>query len=158
VISDFLSSDEVQTMNIRQAASASGLSSDTIRFYEKKGVLPSPPRQENGYRTYTEEHVETLRLARGLRDLGLPLDDVADILPVAHDGTCGDLRETLVTTLEGACEEVERRIVDLTRTRGELGSILDGVRAMPADARDVPGMTACGCVQLVAEGTGSAGS
>lgn len=145
-------------MNIRQAASASGLSADTIRFYEKKGVLPRPPRRENGYRAYTDGHVETLRLARGLRDLGLPLSDVAEILPVAHDGTCGDLREALVTTLEGACEEVERRIEELTRTRGELGSILDGVRAMPDDGRDVPGMTACGCVQLVAEGTGAASS
>ena len=143
-------------MNIQQAARASGLSADTIRFYEKKGVLPRPPRQENGYRTYSEEHVETLRLARGLRDLGLPLGEVAEILPVAHDGTCGDLREALVTTLEGACEEVERRIEDLTRTRGELASILNGVRAMPADTRDVPGMTACGCVQLVAEGASTA--
>ena len=143
-------------MNIQQAARASGLSADTIRFYEKKNVLPRPPRQENGYRTYSEEHVETLRLARGLRDLGLPLGEVAEILPVAHDGTCGDLREALVTTLEGACEEVDRRIEDLTRTRGELASILNGVRAMPADTRDVPGMTACGCVQLVAEGASTA--
>ena len=143
-------------MDIREAAAAGGLSADTIRFYEKKGVLPRPPRRENGYRSYTEGHVETLRLARGLRDLGLPLGDVAAILAVAHDGTCGDLREALVTTLEEACVEVERRIEDLSRTRGELAAILDGVRAMPPDGSRVLGMTACGCVQLVAEGATAA--
>ncbi len=60
-------------MNIREAAATSGLSADTIRFYEKKGVLPRPPRRDNGYRSYTDEHVATLRLARGLKDLGLGL-------------------------------------------------------------------------------------
>jgi DNA-binding transcriptional MerR regulator len=137
-------------MNIREASEASGLSSDTIRFYEKKGVLPRPPRRENGYRTYTAEHVATLRLARGLRDLGLPLPDIGGILPVAHDGTCGELRETLGSTLEGALVEVEQRIDELTRTRSELRAILDGVGAMTPQSRNVPGVSPCGCVQLVA--------
>ena len=136
-------------MNIRKAAEVSGLSADTIRFYEKKGVLPSPPRRENGYREYTEGHVETLRLARGLRDLGLPLAEVSTILPVAHDGTCGDPRETLLGTLDQACGEIERRIEELERTRGELTLILDGVRRMAPDSQQVPGRDACGCVQLV---------
>ncbi len=60
-------------MNIQEAAHRSGLSADTIRFYERKGVLPRPPRGANGYRQYTEEHVATLEFARGLRDLNLPL-------------------------------------------------------------------------------------
>lgn len=142
-------------MNIREAAATSGLSADTIRFYEKKGVLPRPPRRDNGYRSYTDEHVATLRLARGLKDLGLPLADIGGILPVAHDGTCGELRETLSSTLEDALIEVERRIDELTHTRTELRSILDGVREMAPESRDVPGMSPCGCVRLVASGVGA---
>ncbi len=70
-------------MNIRQAANASSLTPDTIRFYEKKGILPHPPRLASGYRHYAEEHVSTLRLANGLREFELPLAEVAPILSVA---------------------------------------------------------------------------
>lgn len=136
-------------MNIREAARTSGLSADTIRFYERKGVLPRPPRRENGYRSYTAEHVRTLRLARGLRDFGLPLAEVGAILPVAHDGTCDDLRETLTRTLPDALTAIEGRIRELRRTSDHLTSILDGLREMqPRDSR-VPGMEPCGCVELV---------
>ena len=136
-------------MNIQQAAQASGLSADTIRFYEQKGVLPRPPRRDNGYRAYTDEHVATLRLARGLRDLALPLADVGAILPVAHDGTCGDLRDTLTETLTDALATIAGRIEELNRTSDQLTAILGGLREMqPPDSR-VPGMDPCGCVQLV---------
>ena len=139
-------------MNIQQASRASGLTADTIRFYEKKGVLPAPPRRANGYREYTDEHIVTLRLAKGLRDLGLPLSDVGAILPVAHDGACGDLRGALTETLTEALAEFERRIGELVQTRDHVASILDGLRKMqPRDSR-VPGMTPCRCVQLVSEG------
>ncbi len=137
-------------MNIQKAAEASGLTADTIRFYEKEGVVPPAPRRENGYREYTDEHVAVLRLARGLRDLGAPLTDVATILPVAHDGTCGDLREALVGTLTGVLSGVTARIEDLRRTSREVTVILDGLREMkPADNR-VPGLSGCRCVELTA--------
>ena len=70
-------------MNIGEAADASSLTPDTIRFYEKKGILPRPPRLASGYRHYTEEHVATLRLAKALRELESPLAEVAPILSVA---------------------------------------------------------------------------
>ena len=137
-------------MNIQKAAEASGLTADTIRFYEKEGVVPPAPRRENGYREYTDEHVAVLRLARGLRDLGAPLTDVATILPVAHDGTCGDLREALVGTLTGVLSGITARIDDLGRTRQELTVILDGLSEMePADSR-IPGLDGCRCVELTA--------
>jgi DNA-binding transcriptional MerR regulator len=139
-------------VNIQRAAEASGLTADTIRFYEKKGVLPAVARLPNGYRDYTDLHVATLRLAKGLRDLGTPLDEVAAILPVAHDGSCGDVRETLSETLSATLSEIESRIEELSRTRSQLGTILDGLREMrPEDSR-VPGMTPCGCVRLVSSG------
>ncbi len=137
-------------MNIQKAAEASGLTADTIRFYEKEGVVPPAPRRENGYREYTDEHVAVLRLARGLRDLGAPLTDVATILPVAHDGTCGDLREALVETLTGVLSGITTRIEDLRRTSREVTVILDGLREMqPADSR-VPGLDGCRCMELTA--------
>lgn len=142
-------------MKIQKASEASGLSADTIRFYEKRGVLPPPPRRANGYRDYTAEHIATLRLARALRDLGLPLSDVALILPVAHDGTCGDLRDTLAATLAGVLSRVETQIRDLAQARDQVAAILDGLRAMRAQDRRVPGLARCECVALVTEEPGA---
>jgi len=87
--------------------------------------------------------------ARGLRDLSVSLTDVGAILSVAHDGTCGDLRETPTRTLAEAVTEIEGRMQELRRTGYQLTSILDGLGEMqPRDSR-VPGMAPCGCVDLV---------
>ena len=137
------------TVNIQEAAGASGLPADTIRFYERKGVLPRPPRQGNRYRNYTEDHVCILRLAKGLRQLGVPLDHVAPILAVAHDGTCGDVREKMTATLEDALESIGRQLAELTQSRDHLTTILGGLRAMNSEDTNVPGMQPCRCVALV---------
>lgn len=139
-------------MNIRQAANASSLTPDTIRFYEKKGILPLPPRLANGYRHYTDEHVATLRLAKGLRELELPLSDMAPILAVAHDGTCGEIRESMIATFAQAFGALNDRIRELQEARNHLSGLLVGLREMRPKDVAVPGVEACECVRLVAEG------
>jgi DNA-binding transcriptional MerR regulator len=95
-------------VNIQQAAAQSGLTADTIRFDERKGVRPRPPRQGNGYRNYMEDHVGTLRLAKGLRHLAVPLDALAPMIAVAHSGTCGEVRGDLTGALREALAETEQ--------------------------------------------------
>lgn len=136
-------------MNIHEAAQVSGLTIDTIRFYEKRRVVPSPPRAQNGYRVYTDEHVLILRLANGLRRLGIPLKDISPILQVAHDRTCGDLRGALSNTLEDALTETDRRLQELVQMRVQLVEILRGIGEMEPGAFEVPGLNPCGCVELV---------
>ena len=136
-------------MNIQRAAVASGLSSDTIRFYERRGVLPPPPRRANGYRDYSERHVETLRLAVGLRGLGLSLSEMGAVLGLAHDGTCGDVRSVLSRTLTEAGEQLDGRIEELERSREQIAAIGDSLERMAPGEESVPGMTPCACVQLV---------
>ena len=139
-------------MKIRDAAAASSLTPDTIRFYEKKGILPRPPRQANGYRHYTNEHVATLRLAKGLRELELPLAEVAPILLVAHDGTCGEVRDSMTRTFTRAISGLSARIEELEEARDHLSGLLGGLREMRPNEIAVPGVEACECVRLVAEG------
>ncbi|MCL4239795.1 MAG: MerR family transcriptional regulator [Dehalococcoidia bacterium] len=136
-------------MNIQEAASQSGLTPDTIRFYERKGVLPRPPRQANGYRNYTPDHVRTLRLAKGLRHLAVPLEAVAPMIAVAHSGTCGEVRGDLTGALNEALAETEQRLNDLTHVREHLRLILGGLTAMDPAATAVPGMAPCECIRLV---------
>ena len=138
-------------MNIGKAAEASRLTPDTIRFYEKKGILPHPPRLASGYRHYTDEHVATLRLAKGLRELELPLAEVAPILLVAHDGTCGEIRESMTRTFNRAISGLSDRIEELEEARDHLSGLLQGLRMMRPKDVAVPGVEACECVRLVAK-------
>ena len=60
------------------------MSVDTVRFYERVGVLPEPNRRPSGYREYEHDTVERIRLTRELQDLGLTLDEIVQAL-AAHD-------------------------------------------------------------------------
>lgn len=136
-------------MNILEASRQTDLSPDTIRFYERHGVLPRPPRRENGYRDYAQEHLATLRLVRGLRHLEMSLADMREVARVAHDATCGDLRQTLDGQLRDALERADARIRELEHTRGHIDGLLAGLGRMgPTDER-IPGTSPCRCVQLV---------
>ncbi len=136
-------------MNIHEAAAASGLAADTIRFYERQGVLPAPPRQPNGYRAYTAQHVETLRFAKGLRQLAVPLDELSLVLAMAHDGTCGEVRERMTAVLAAALEQIEGRLRELEGTRSHVASILGGLAKMEPSDTAIPGMRPCECVLMV---------
>ena len=140
-------------MNIQRAAGASGLSADTIRFYERQGVLPSPPRRANGYRDYSEQHVETLRLAVGLRGLGLSLNEMGTVLGLAHDGTCGDIHTVLSRTLAEAVEQLDGRIEELERSREQIAGLAESLERMQPGQESLPGMAPCECVQLVEAST-----
>lgn len=83
------------TMQIRDLARATGVEVETIRFYEKQGLLSAPPRLDNGYRDYGPAHLERLAFLRHCRALDMPLADIARLLdfaqtPHAH---CGDVNE-----------------------------------------------------------------
>ena len=72
-------------MKISQAAEASGCHLETIRYYEKIGLLPHPTRTDSGYRVYTSADIERLRfIARG-RDLGFSLEEIRSLLQLASD-------------------------------------------------------------------------
>lgn len=66
-------------MRIGQLAKITGVDMQTIRFYEKKGLLSPPEREENGYRTYTEGHREQLAFVRRCRVLGLSLAEIREL-------------------------------------------------------------------------------
>ena len=72
-------------MKIGEAAAASGCHQETIRYYERIGLLPVPTRKTNGYRVYSEEMVDRLRfIARG-REFGFSLDEIRSLLRLNDD-------------------------------------------------------------------------
>ena len=70
-------------MKIGRVADAAEVSVDTVRFYERRGILPRPERTSAGYRTYTAATIERIRFAKQLQTLGFTLDEVVDALHAA---------------------------------------------------------------------------
>lgn len=109
-------------MKIGQVADLAEVSIDTVRFYERRGVLPLPARTPSGYRTYTSATVERIRLARRLQQLGLTLDEVIDALHATDHGdvTCTSERWRLETVLD----RIDTKIGELQATRRHVQDVI----------------------------------
>jgi DNA-binding transcriptional MerR regulator len=114
-------------MKIGQVASAAGVSIDTVRFYERRGVLPVPPRTGSGYRIYTGASVARIQLARRLQALGLTLDEVIGALHASDEGHASC--ETQRWRLQVALDRIEARIAGLTRLRADVRETLAACEA-----------------------------
>lgn len=99
---------------------------ETIRWYEKQGLLPRPPRTAGNYRLYGEAELGRLSFIRRARDLGFSLDQVRALLDLAAnaDRDCSSVDVIAAEHLA----EVDRKIADLTALRRELSSLLTSCR------------------------------
>ncbi len=80
-------------MRIGELASATGVEIETIRYYEREGLLRPPTRRDNGYRAYDKEQLERLAFIRHCRALDMPLAEVRRLLEFVEqpDADCGDI-------------------------------------------------------------------
>ena len=105
-------------MRIGEIAKRAGVTVDTVRFYERVGVLPAPARTESGYRDYEPETVERIQLTRELQGIGFTLSDAVDAL-AAHDAG-GATCESERWRLQAALDRVDARLAELTALRGRI--------------------------------------
>jgi DNA-binding transcriptional MerR regulator len=75
-------------LTISALAGQAGLSADTVRYYERVGLLPEPARSAAGYRLYDQDAVGRLRLIKGAQRAGLRLREIGELLQVADQGQC----------------------------------------------------------------------
>jgi Cu(I)-responsive transcriptional regulator len=108
-------------LNIGDLARATGVKVVTIRYYERIGLMPVPPRTEGNYRAYSREHVRWLRFIRRCRDLGFTLDQVRDLLRLSSEKTRACYEVDRMTKLH--LTAIEEKIADLTRLAAELRHI-----------------------------------
>ena len=114
-------------MRIGELAQSAGTEVDTVRYYEKAGLLPPPPRTDNGYREYGERHLEALAFIRHCRALDMPLADIKRLLDfVTHpDADCSDINQLVDDQLTRVRERLlsmqvlEKQLVVLRARCGE---------------------------------------
>ena len=139
-------------LRIGQVAQRAGVSADTIRYYERLGLLPKPQRSPSGYREYTDTIVNRITLVRNAMRFGFSLLEIRGFLRVREAGgkPCHQVRHAAQTILD----RVDRQILELTATRETIRDTLltwDAqlartpakqtarlLEALPADSRHTP--------------------
>lgn len=113
-------------MNIGELARATNSKPETIRYYERIGLLPVPPRTGGNYRDYSAAHVSRLAFARRARDLGFSIEQVRALLDLA------DHKEQSCEAVDAIAREhlvqVKRKLADLAALRRELKSLIGQCR------------------------------
>ena len=110
-----------QGITIGKLSSKTGVNVETIRYYEKEGILPPPPRTQSGYRDYSEEHCKRLMFVRRSRELGFSLNEIRTMLTMVDGGslTCAEVKDVTVTHLD----DVRKKIIDLQKLEETLQKI-----------------------------------
>lgn len=109
-------------LRIGEVASRSGVAVETLRFYERRGLLGRPARSVANYRVYDEEVLERLAFIRRAQAIGFALDEITEILSESAEGRlpCSHVRELARRKLE----ELDGRLAELRRYRGDLARTL----------------------------------
>lgn len=112
----------VKSFQRGQIAKRAGCNLETVRYYEKIGLISEPPRTESGYRTYDTSHERRLRFVLRARELGFALDEIRQLLRLVDelDQPCSEAR-VLAT---GHLDDVEAKIADLKRMQRVLKNVI----------------------------------
>jgi DNA-binding transcriptional MerR regulator len=118
-----LSSDRCAPITVAVLARLTGSTPDTVRYYEKVGLLPPPERSAAGYRHYAQASVDRLHFIQGAQRLGLQLREIRDLLDVRDTGTCpcGDAAVLLRQRMTEIDSEI-RRLSELRTTLAKMVS------------------------------------
>jgi len=133
-------------LRVAELADAVGVSADTIRYYERAGLLPAPARTAAGYRAYGSDAADRLRFIQGAQRLGLRLKDIADLLSIRDTGVCPC--EPAEQLLQRRLSDVDAELARLTALRAEMVKMID---ALPS-ASCPPPSPGTWCPPMVAEG------
>ncbi|MCA1869673.1 helix-turn-helix domain-containing protein [Agrobacterium genomosp. 3] len=117
----------VKCMQRAELARRTGCNLETVRYYEKVGLLPEPPRTTAGYRSYDGTHERRLRFVLRARELGFSLDEIRELLRLVdeRDRPCAEARDVAAVHLA----DVRAKIADLRR----MERVLKGVVAQCGD-------------------------
>ena len=108
-------------LGIGAVAKRAGVGVDTIRYYEREGLLPAPQRRLSGYRDYDETAVERLRFIRRAKTLGFTLDEIRELFALSVDRERG---------VRGVKQRAETRLAEVERRIRELQDVRRGLKQL----------------------------
>lgn len=120
-------------MRTGELARAAGVNDQTLRYYERRKLLPLPERTEGGRRMYDDSAVRRIRFIKTAQQLGFTLDEIGDLLDLQVDSrdACDDVRERA----EEKVAEIDEKIRDLRRIRKTLSTLIEScVSREPTEA------------------------
>jgi len=109
-------------MRTHEVADRAGVNAQTLRYYERRGLLAEPPRSPGGYRDYPVSAVGVLRFVKRSQELGFTLAEVEELLSLAEGGPDSCDRARALAAAHVA--ELDRKIADLQRMRASLGDLV----------------------------------
>ncbi len=115
-------------LRVAELAAVAGVAADTIRYYERAGLLPAPHRTAAGYRTYDGAAVDRLKFIQGGQRLGLRLREIRDLLAIRDTGACPC--EPAGQLLRRRMDELDAEMARLAALRVELAAM---VEALPSE-------------------------
>jgi Hg(II)-responsive transcriptional regulator len=118
----------MEFLTIGQVARQSNVGVETIRFYERQGLIPPPPRRSSGYRSYTQEVIQRIRFIRRAKELGFTLPEIGELLALRDsNGACHDVRPLL----QRKQIEVKEKLQALDKINASLERLLGQCAATP---------------------------
>ncbi len=120
-------------VNVSEMAREVGIAPSAVRFYERRGILPRPDRQRNGYRDYSPEDVSRIRLVVTLRQLGLELATAGRLADLCVTGRCDLMARDLAPLIANQREAVVRSQADLADLDRRLARLAESLTDDNAD-------------------------
>ena len=117
-------------MRISQLATRSGIPASTLRFYDSAGLFAGRPHRGR-YRLYGEEAVERLGLISTAKHLGLPLEEIGDLLAVWETGSCAQVKADLQSRITARLAQAAQRAAEIKAFTAALRGALEHVQALP---------------------------
>jgi Hg(II)-responsive transcriptional regulator len=118
-------------MRTHEVAERAGVNAQTLRYYERRGILPDPPRSAAGYRDYPDTAVAVLRFVKRAQELGFTLAEVEELLGLADGGpeSCDAVRSLASAHIA----DLQHKIADLQRMSASLSALVDTCEQPRAD-------------------------
>lgn len=128
----------LHSMTVGQLSRLVNLPPKTIRFYEQIRLIPPPKRTENGYRSYSPEVIDDLKMIKSARDLGLPIPEIKKLMHGCQDGRCRHNQNYLHNEIASYTGLLAEKITQLSRLKDQLTALnrlLDDPGFCPAGTR-----------------------
>lgn len=114
---------DITTFKIGEVARRASVNKETVRYYEKRELIPKPDRRRSGYRIFTQRHIDQIKFIKRAQELGFTLSEIKELLALRmdEDTTCSEIREEARKKYRDVIQKIE----DLNRIKETLIELID---------------------------------